>query len=271
VNPISRIDAPRPAKGALVPSVLIDAWCLPLEIADAYCRYLYSTLSSEERRRAEQYRHPRDSRRFVVRRGKLRELLASRLGCRAQDVFISDGQFGKPFIEGGAVHFNVSHSNGTALYAFAQDSEIGCDLEWLGSELATRNSADMVLSPPERAVWERAEKQSRTEVFLRFWTCKEAWLKACGIGLEPALQEITVSHGNDPCFVALPNDDPSAWSLVCFHPAPGYTAAVAVPGQVSEIRLWNGEGQKSLAGTETARNFRPAPREINPKGGIRPA
>ncbi|MGH6888429.1 MAG: hypothetical protein ACREHF_04405 [Rhizomicrobium sp.] len=62
----------------------------------------------------------------------------------------------------------------------------------MGSELATEEAAALVLSPAERAVWERANHAPRNEM-LRYRTSKEACLKARGWGLEPPLREIAVS------------------------------------------------------------------------------
>src|SRR5712692_3916734 len=82
-------------------------------------------LSPDERRRAERFRFPRDRWRYVVRRGRLRELLAIRLGCTPAEVPLSCNGFGKPRIEPNSrlqsrdLRFSLSHSGGLALYAIA--------------------------------------------------------------------------------------------------------------------------------------------------------
>src|SRR5881394_1929076 len=53
-------------------------------------------LAPHERRRAERYVAERDRRRFVVARGRLRELLAERLDAPAEAIDIVAGRNGKP-------------------------------------------------------------------------------------------------------------------------------------------------------------------------------
>ena len=80
-------------------------------------------LSDEERLRASRFVFERDRCRFIVGRARLRYLLASRLGVQPDAIELIYGAHGKPALSrrfaGSDLRFNVSHSEGVAVYAFS--------------------------------------------------------------------------------------------------------------------------------------------------------
>jgi len=230
MRPDLRLDLERDdaAPMALVPR--IDLWWKCLDIDEASCTRFAALLSDEERRSAERFRSPLDRRRYSVRRGSLRELLAGYLGCEPWDVSITHNAFGKPRVEGADVKFSLSHSRGMALYAFARGPEIGCDIEWQDSRFATRETAELFLSAPEIESLRSLPERQWMQAFFHHWTCKEAYLKARGVGFALPPREIAVSGGGRPRFIALPDDDPAEWSLAHFNLPAGFAGALAVRG-----------------------------------------
>lgn len=113
-------------------------------------------LCPAERARAARFRFERDRRRYVVARGRLRQLLGERLGRRPDALQIDYGASGKPRLSDRALHFNLSHSDDVALYAFSSACEIGADIEAIHEEPLA---------------------------FLYRWTRTEALAKALGEGL----------------------------------------------------------------------------------------
>ena len=218
---------------ALAPRVHIS-W-RSLDVDDESCARFAALLSSDEQRHAERFRFAIDRRRYAVRRGVLRDLLARRLACDPRDVAIRHNAFGKPYVEGSDVTFNVSHSQGMALYAFARGPELGCDVEWQDSRVPIGETAEMVLSPMEIDTLRSLPETQRTRAFFNYWTAKEAYLKARGVGFSLPPHEIAVSLDGSPCFVALPDDDPSDWSLTYLDLAPCYVGALVVRGPAPMI------------------------------------
>lgn len=123
---------------------------------DAPAQALHCLLSPAERERAARFRFERDRRRFVVARARLRELLGERLERRPEALQFDYGPRGKPRLSDGALHFNLSHSDDVAIYAFSSACEVGVDIEAMHAE------------PP---------------FFLYRWTRNEALAKALGDGL----------------------------------------------------------------------------------------
>lgn len=183
-------------------------------------------LLPEEFARAAQFHFAIDAERYIVRRGKLRELLANRLGCQPRDVPLNRNSFGKPSVKGTGLRFNLSRSGGVAFYVFARDAEIGCDVEWRRPEFARDTVAERFFSTRELQAL-RAVPQSRwVEAFFNCWTRKEAFIKALGYGVSYPLKAFDVSLA--PGEPAALLRGPLGWQLRSFEPLEGLQAAIAV-------------------------------------------
>jgi 4'-phosphopantetheinyl transferase len=216
----------------------VDAWWHRLDdVEDESCVRLTGSLSRNERQHAERFHRALDRRRYCIRRGILRELLAHYLACAPREVPIAHTEFGKPYVEGTDVTFNLSHSRGMALYAFARGRAIGCDVEWRISRFATQRTAELVLSQAEMAAWRALPERQLANAFFDYWTCKEAYVKALGVGLAVPPQEITVSLIGQPRLIALPQDNAADWSLVPIDLHTGYSAVVATRGPAPVVHL----------------------------------
>jgi 4'-phosphopantetheinyl transferase len=144
---------------------------------------------------------------------------------------VGDGAHGKPCLRDrrAGVHFNVSHAEGLVLVAVARGVRVGVDVERLGGRPFLSLPGN-VLRPAERAALESLPGSRRDDAFLRLWACKEAVLKATGVGLavDPALVEVS-GPTQSPRVVALPSPigPASRWALVDLR-LPGYAAVLAV-------------------------------------------
>ncbi len=216
---------------------VVDIWCLSLDVDEALSARLETVLSSAERGRADRFHSALDRRRYITRRGRLRELLARRLDCSANDVRIVTNELGKPFVESGGVTFSLSQSRGMALYAFASGLEIGCDLELRDVGAATRDAAKLFFSPIELKTAQALSEDRWIDRFFRCWTCKEAYLKARGVGFTISPAGITVAPDQPLRFIELPDEDPAEWSLCALELPQGYTGTLAVRGTAPVVRF----------------------------------
>lgn len=192
-------------------SGVVEAYSMSLD-ADAHeLMGFAATLSGEERRRANAYRSPAEASRYVVRRGRLRELLAARLGCEPGKVPLSRNAFGKPFVQGSDLRFNLSYSCGHVLYVIARGFEVGCDIESRQPHLATREVADRFFSARELRQLSLLPQNEWTAAFFDCWTRKEALIKALGLGLSYPLGAFDVSVAPGDRAVLLRG--PAGWSI----------------------------------------------------------
>jgi len=87
---------------------------------------------------------------------------------------------GKPYWENSPWYFSISHTNRHAFCALAK-VPVGIDAEELDRPMMLLSLAEKVLSPGEKAQFDRAEDKRRA--FLTFWVLKEAAAKQSGEGL----------------------------------------------------------------------------------------
>ena len=151
-----------------------------------------SALSADEVAKAERYLIERVRNRYVVSRLALRYLLGRMLGEDWGQIGFSYGKWGKPQLNRLLVpglHFNVSHCEGWAAIAFSQ-KEIGVDLEIPRPRLKARAVLPQILTEEEQTAWRGIPAATQESEALQLWTCKEALLKAMGLGIAEGLQKI---------------------------------------------------------------------------------
>jgi 4'-phosphopantetheinyl transferase len=226
----------------------IHIWVANLRCEPAQEQAIVETLSPEERQRYAKLRSAQIRSRFAVARGALRNILGRYLDLPPERVCFSYGQNGKPALAGAQadslLRFNLSHSQDVALVAVTRGREVGVDVERVRAEFAGLPIAKHFFSPSELAALQALSPVLRTEAFFRYWTRKEAFLKALGEGLPRTPQLFTVSLRPDEP-VALHNDSDDSqpvlgWSLAELTPdsrwLPGYVAALAVEGPIPSIQ-----------------------------------
>lgn len=165
----------------------VHVWRASLGVDDAERDALREALSPDELERAAAFRMPEPAHRFIVSRGILRRLLARYGSGDAGEIALTYGEEGKPAMEGGPLHFNVSHCGDTALYAFARHGPVGVDLEAI-RPIDAEAIARRFFTAGEHERLRSLGEPERVRAFFRYWTRKEAWAKARGVGLWQALK-----------------------------------------------------------------------------------
>jgi len=213
----------------------VDVVVTCLAAAPHAVRASAARLSDAERHRARRFAFGRDARRFIVARARLRELLAARLGVGAESIEFEYGAHGKPVLSrrfaGSDLHFNVSHCDDVAAYAFSCGHTIGIDLEAVRVISDADDIAARYFSRRENTTYRTLNPRDRPLGFFNCWTRKEAFVKALGDGLSIPLDrfDVTLAPGEPAKVLRVENTpgDSSGWRLDSFCPAAGYVAAFA--------------------------------------------
>ena len=219
-------------------------WRASLDLAAPRAAALYATLSADERERAARFHFERDRGRFIAARGFLRELLAGYLDHPPASLRFSYGPRGKPALAAPSanISFNLSHTHGLALFAFARDAALGVDIEHVRAGFATEDIAERFFSPREQSSLRALPAAQRAEGFFNGWTRKEAYIKATGDGLAIPLDsfDVTLAPGELPRLLAVRATDAPAsrWSLYALAPGPDFAAALVVDGPCSAPLLF---------------------------------
>jgi len=233
------------------PVILTDAevhvWRAALNLTDAQLHALRQTLTEDEQARAERYHFPKDRNHYLAGRGWLRAILSRYLNTAPDQLRFSYSAYGKPTLTEAAgdpsLRFNVSHSQGLALYAVTRNREIGVDLEFMRADFAGEEIAERFFSRQEVEKLRAVPADAQGEAFFACWTRKEAYIKARGEGLSLPLDQfdVSLSPGEPAKLLSVRGADPeeaSRWRLEALEVAPGYAAALAVRGEFEKIQCW---------------------------------
>ncbi len=211
-----------------MPEVIVDTYCVNVDTSEIDVDRYGAILSAEERGRAGQFCFERDRRRYVARRGILREFIESYLDCDPAGVAFVHNAYGKPAVAQGDLRFNLSHSHGMALYAFCRGADVGCDIERRDPKFAAEQIPERFFSPDEVRALRSLPLNEQTEAFFNCWTRKEAYIKAVGRGLSIALDSFDVSLA--PTEPAALRRGCEGWSVQSFEPLAGFQAAIVAQG-----------------------------------------
>jgi 4'-phosphopantetheinyl transferase len=203
------------------PSADVDVLLAALNCSTKLLSALTTTLSADETERASAFDCVYDRARFIASRGILRCILSSYVGRAPAEIRFSYKSGGKPELEqtgcrGGVWRFNLSHSGNAALYVVTQGRDVGVDIELIRRRMRWECLANRFFSPREVDKLKRWPAEQRAAAFFRCWTCKEAYLKAIGLGLCASLDQFEVSAGRDEMPGLLVAPDPhelQRWSF----------------------------------------------------------
>lgn len=146
---------------------------------------LYDALPEDEQARADQYIFPERRTIYVVVRSVLRRVLGICLKRCPSSIRLAYGAYGKPELaDDRSLSFNVSHSGDKAVIAVSRGIAVGVDLEKLTIDLSFLGIASSMFSHSECLLLESLhDVEERASCFFKFWTRREAFLKALGTGL----------------------------------------------------------------------------------------
>ena len=150
-------------------------------------------LDEHELKRSLRYHLPQDAHRFIICRSLLKILLSVETELSINEIFIQIDQDKKPYLSADpSIFFNVSHSGDYALIAIGK-KQLGIDVEKIQREHDFSEIFPSVFNSIEEAIIYRAEDIDKQ--FLRFWTRKEAIVKASGKGINDDFVKIPVTDG----------------------------------------------------------------------------
>jgi len=223
----------------------VHVWRIDLETVSVAEERWRTLLSPDERGRAERFRFPQHRQYFTATRALLRTLLGAYLSANSGELVFRYTAREKPFLSAGfsgdRIEFNVSHSGGVALMAFAQGRALGVDVEQVREQADHEAIARRFFSENEQHQLAAVGAPERHLAFFRCWTRKEAYIKATGDGLSLPLQDFDVSvdaaSGNALLSTRPDPKEALRWSLRDLAAGDGYVAALCVEGQGWKLRI----------------------------------
>ncbi|MEW5848462.1 MAG: 4'-phosphopantetheinyl transferase superfamily protein [Myxococcota bacterium] len=211
-----------------------DLWLLPVDGTATPESPFWAWLHPTERARHQRYLFPRNRDEFLLTRALVRSTLSRYVEVDPAAWVFRTNEHGRPEIAEPRVplRFNLSNTQGLIACAVAWERDVGVDVENSAEKTDVTSIAGNYFSPQEVSSlfalpWER----QRTR-FFEFWTLKEAYIKARGMGLAIPLDQFSFLVADDaPIQVALDprlGDDATTWQFALLRPASDFFAALAI-------------------------------------------
>jgi 4'-phosphopantetheinyl transferase len=204
-----------------------------------------ATLSAGERARRDRFVFEKDRHQFLVTRGVLRALLARYLKADPRECEFVTNSHGRPSLlpvaPGRTIEFNLSHTTGLLAIALAHTPEVGIDVEHVERTVGSEDLPRRYFSTAEVEALERMPAEARKAAFFDFWTLKEAYIKARGLGLSLPLDGFSIHLDPDGppriSFASTIPDDAASWQFAQFRPSPTHRMALAVRRRGPDLRV----------------------------------
>jgi len=197
-------------------TITVQLWSGELSSDSADIQRYWSSLAADEQHHVQQLKSPALQSRYSQSHGLLRMQLAEQLNETAAAIRIAKGDHGKPYlVDYPMLSFNVSHSANQLVMAFAENCQLGVDLECYRSRSNFTGLVGKCFAAEEAAYWHCLPESEQQRAFYQFWTAKEALVKATGRGIALGLQHCVLSTDEPRHFLSVPAEcgAASAWRL----------------------------------------------------------
>lgn len=145
-----------------------------------------------------------------------------------------------PALDPSPLSFSLSHTRGAAVVAVTRGADVGADIERTDRNVHAARLSSRFFSPEEAAALHGMPPDRLRDHFFLYWTLKESYAKARGVGLSLPLDSFSFRlEGEPPCRIGFSGEEgaPGNWRFAVLRPRPPYVAAVgaaaAGPARIS--------------------------------------
>lgn len=239
-------------------------------VGDSQLSEFMHLLAPEELSRYQRFLFERDKRQFLITRAALRCALSEYFSDVAPSewTFLRN-DYGRPYVSNpqyaSAIQFNLSHADGMIVLAISQSGDLGVDVENLSRSCEPASLAKRFFSASEATALLRMSEPDQRDRFFDLWTLKEAYIKACGMGLAIPLGSFSfgfVANEHSIEFESEREDDCPNWRFwqfqgdathriaLAYYEKGGTTPNVRV-GRYLPVGIMKFEAQAALRATQT--------------------
>jgi 4'-phosphopantetheinyl transferase len=214
----------------------IDVWLTSLHGVGGELERAYLQLLSEPERAKWQRFVAEDARlQYLVSRALVRTTLSRYAEVPERAWQFETNRYGRPHISQPQglrkFRFNLSNTTGLVVCAVAEDCDIGVDVENSARDLDTDALAPSVFAPMELTdFFVQGTPGDRRNRFFSYWTLKEAYMKARGMGLSLPLDSFWFDLGGSSPLLHVTDrcgDQPERWRFYQYAPTAEHRMAIA--------------------------------------------
>lgn len=235
-----------PPNRLLLSREIVHIWRAVLDLSERSIHQLKRSLSIDEMIKAERFNFEHHKNQYIIARGILRLILACYLSIEPVSIRFCYEKDGKPRLQNASgrtdIQFNLSHSDGLALYVFTRGNKAGIDLERIHDFPEMEQIVEQFFSAKERALFCALPASEKKKTFFNWWTRKEALMKATGIGLSYTSQQIdflpTDKKSIESLEILRNVGDHTKWSIWDVRPAEEFAGAVVIEKGNWNVQYW---------------------------------
>ncbi|WP_437766356.1 4'-phosphopantetheinyl transferase superfamily protein [Sorangium sp. So ce281] len=173
---------------------------------------------------------------YLLTRALVRTVLSKYADVAPEAWSFVRNEFGRPQIAGPPgvppIRFNLSNTRGLIACLVALDRDVGVDVEDTERASGAVDIADRFFSPGEVRALRALPPERQRARFFEYWTLKESYIKARGMGLAIPLDQFSFHLDDGPAigisFDPRLGDDRSAWQFALYQPSARHTMAAAI-------------------------------------------
>ncbi|MDO8793491.1 MAG: 4'-phosphopantetheinyl transferase superfamily protein [Vicinamibacterales bacterium] len=190
-------------------------------------------MSTDERARHARFVFPADQHIYLVARALVRTTLSKYANVEPHAWTFRAGPHGRPEIAGpGGVpplRFSLSHTAGLVALAVALQVDVGIDVEGINARASGLDIARHYFASSEAEDLEALPPERQGRAFLEYWTLKEAYIKATGLGLSMPLKSFAFQLADPPAIMfESGTSDPGEWHFFRLDLSARHMSALAV-------------------------------------------
>ena len=195
-----------------------------------------SILSPQERERHQRFHFEKDRHSFLISHALVRKVLSTYVDVAPADWRFSAGRHGRPEIAGPAgvpaLRFNLTHTAGLTGCLVTLDADCGIDAELLTRRGNLQAIAEKMFADAELVTLNKLDGHAFLEQFFIFWTLREAYCKALGVGVGFSKKDYAFEAGSDEGvkirFDSPAGDSGKHWQFTILRPGADHVVAVAI-------------------------------------------
>lgn len=197
-------------------------------------------LSRDELSKCNNFYFQKHRHQYLITRALVRYILSQYMPNITPDEWVfKKNRYNKPSIDNRSLvfplYFNLSHTEGMIALAVSHGVDIGIDVENTLGISEFKKIANNYFSLAEFKALMKLPIHKRQYRFYQLWTLKEAYIKACGMGLSIPLKEFSFSFPKlGKTMIAFEKeriDDPKHWQLWQMAPTESHIVSVAINGE----------------------------------------
>jgi 4'-phosphopantetheinyl transferase len=192
-------------------------------------------LSAAEKEQESRFYFARDRRRYLITRALARTVLSRYESVHPREWVFSANANGRPEIvnaqaRDAGLSFNISHTHSLIVLGVTRRRALGVDVENFRAREVSIDIADRFFAPQEVEALTATPPQRQQYRFFEYWTFKESYIKARGMGLSLPLDKFSFHYPDDNAVEITIDpelaDEASRWQFWQFRPRSEYLAAI---------------------------------------------